>query len=246
MITWFSRLSKDKLSPIDFSSLVVDMHSHLIPSIDDGSKDIDDSITMISGLKDLGFSKIITTPHIMSDYYRNDPKIINQGLKDVKEGLHRLDVSMTLEAAAEYYIDFEFQRMIRNNDLLVFGDKYLLVELPFMQELSKLDEIIFDLQLHGYNVVLAHPERYLYYNLEDYKRLVSKGIFLQVNLLSLVGYYSSQVKKQSKILIDNNLVSFLGTDCHNIHQLSVLEECFVSPIWHQVLDSGKLLNHTLV
>jgi tyrosine-protein phosphatase YwqE len=108
-----------------------------------------------------------------------------------------------------------------------------------------MEDIIFKLQLQGYNVVLAHPERYLYYTIKDYKKLVSKGVFLQLNLLSITGYYSAEVKKQSATLIKENLISFVGTDCHNMRHAEELKRCFTNPLWHQLLDSGKLLNSTL-
>ena len=108
-----------------------------------------------------------------------------------------------------------------------------------------MEDIIFKLQLQGYNVVLAHPERYLYYTIKDYKKLVSKGVFLQLNLLSITGFYSPEVKKQSATLIKENLISFVGTDCHNMRQAEELKRCFTNPLWHQLLDSGKLLNSSL-
>jgi len=245
MKRWISRFIKKKLDPIDFSVLKTDIHSHLIPGIDDGSQTIDESIELISGLKDLGFSKLITTPHIMSDFYRNNSEIINDGLYNVRNALKKNNLDIPIEAAAEYYIDFEFQKRIKKKEFLVFGEKYILVELPFIDEPQGLHEIIFNLQLNGYNIVLAHPERYSYYTIKDYQSFVEKGIFLQINLLSLVGYYSDEVKKKSELLVRNNLVSFVGTDCHNIRHIKILKECFTNPIWHNLIQSGRLLNNSL-
>ena len=244
MIKWFSK--KDVyLDPKDFSVLHTDMHSHLIPSIDDGSQCLDESLDLILALNDLGFSKIITTPHTMSDFYKNTPEIINNGKEEVKKELKRLNINVEFEASSEYYVDYEFQQKINSGKFLTFGSKYILIEFPFIDNPKNIDEIIFQLQLSGYNVVLAHPERYMYFNLKDYKKFTDKGVFLQLNLLSITGYYSPEIKEKSKQLIENDLVSFVGTDCHNIRHAQKLKECFTNPLWHQLSKSEKLLNNTL-
>ena len=244
MIKWFSK--KDVyLDPKDFSVLKTDMHSHLIPSIDDGSQCLDESLDLILALNDLGFSKIITTPHTMSDFYKNTPEIINNGKEEVKKALKKLNSNVEFEASSEYYVDYEFQQKINSGKFLTFGSKYILIEFPFIDNPKNIDEIIFQLQLSGYNVVLAHPERYMYFNLKDYKKFTDKGVFLQLNLLSITGYYSPEIKEKSKQLIENDLVSFVGTDCHNIRHAQKLKECFTNPLWHQLSKSEKLLNNTL-
>jgi len=244
MIKWFSKKNVD-LDPKDFSVLNTDMHSHLIPSIDDGSQCLDESLELIFALNNLGFSKIITTPHTMSDFYKNTPEIINNGKEEVKKALKRLNINVEFEASSEYYVDFDFQQKINSGEFLTFGSKYILIEFPFIDNPKNIDEIIFQLQLSGYNVVLAHPERYMYFDLKDYKKFTDKGVFLQLNLLSITGYYSPEIKEKSKQLIENDLVSFVGTDCHNIRHAQKLKECFTNPLWHQLSKSEKLLNNTL-
>jgi len=245
MINWFSKFWKKDLDPIDFSILKTDMHSHLIPGIDDGAQTMDESLELISALKDLGFSKLITTPHTMSDVYRNTPESINVGKGKVQQKLQELKINISFEAASEYYVDFEFQNDIGKKEFLVFGAKYILIEFPFMEAPKNIEDIIFQLQLQGYNVVLAHPERYLYYTLKDYEKFTQKGVFLQLNLLSLVGYYSTEVKKQAEKLVNADLISFVGTDCHNMRHAQILKECFINPLWHKLSQSEKLLNKTL-
>ncbi|HJM15960.1 MAG TPA: CpsB/CapC family capsule biosynthesis tyrosine phosphatase [Flavobacteriales bacterium] len=244
-MSWFSGLKKKELESIDFSVLKTDIHSHLIPGIDDGVQSLDESLDLIFALQGLGFSKIITTPHTMSDFYKNTPEIIISGRDDVQKDLDKLNRSIEFEAASEYYVDFDFQNKIDKKEFLTFASKYLLIEFPFIDEPINIDETIFNLQLSGYNVVLAHPERYLYYELKDYERLTNKGVLLQLNLLSITGYYSPQVKKQAEKLINADLVSFVGTDCHNMRQIEHLKECFTNPLWHKLLVSEKLLNKTL-
>lgn len=245
MIKWFSSFRGKKLDPLDFTVLKTDMHSHLIPLIDDGSQSEKESIQIISELKNLGFSKIITTPHTMSDYYKNTPEIIKNGENQVLEELKRANLEIEFDSASEYYVDYDFRQQIVKNSLLTFGSKYLLIEFPFVDEPKDIDDIIFQLQLSGYNVVLAHPERYLYYTNKDLKKFSEKGVLLQLNLLSITGYYSDQVRKNAENLIKDDLISFVGTDCHNMNQAIKLRECFTNPLWHQLSQSEKLLNNTL-
>ncbi|MGY8951076.1 MAG: CpsB/CapC family capsule biosynthesis tyrosine phosphatase, partial [Flavobacteriales bacterium] len=112
MIKWFSKFGKNKLLPIDFSVLKTDVHSHLIPAIDDGAQTLEESLKLISALQDLGFSKLITTPHTMSDVYKNTNEIINSGKEKVQQKLQELNNKILFEAASEYYVDFEFQNEI--------------------------------------------------------------------------------------------------------------------------------------
>jgi tyrosine-protein phosphatase YwqE len=94
-------------------------------------------------------------------------------------------------------------------------------------------------------LALAHPERYEYYAKKDYEELVARGVLWQINLLSLIGYYSPQVQKKTEKLIDENLVSFVGTDCHNMHHAELYEKCYIQKYWHNLVNSETLLNHTL-
>ena len=154
----------------------------------------------------------------MSDYYKNTPEIIKNGENQVLEELKRANLEIEFDSASEYYVDYDFRQQIVKNSLLTFGSKYLLIEFPFVDEPKDIDDIIFQLQLSGYNVVLAHPERYLYYTNKDLKKFSEKGVLLQLNLLSITGYYSDQVRKNAENLIKEDLISFVGTDCHNMNQ----------------------------
>ena len=245
MLNWFSKNKQNDCSPLDFSVLKTDIHSHLIPAIDDGAPDLETSILLIKKMQSLGYTKLITTPHVMSDCYKNTSEVILEGLANLRLELKRKKINITIEAAAEYYIDFDFEQKIGKESFLTFGDNYILVELSFMQAPNNLFDIIFKLQLEGYKVVLAHPERYNYYIQKDYEELVARGVLLQINLLSLIGYYSSQIQKKTKELILNNQVSFVGTDCHNIHHAELYEKCHTKQVWHQLVSSGSLLNSNL-
>lgn len=246
MLKWFSRKEKEvELSPLDFSVLRTDVHSHLIPGIDDGSANMNETIDLIKGMQKLGFSKIITTPHVMSDFYKNSSEEILKGVSNIRTELKTQDINMEIDAAAEYYIDYYFEQKIGKEDFLTFGAGYLLVELSFLEEPKNLFDIIFKLRLEGYKVVLAHPERYNYFVMKDYEELVSRGVLLQVNWLSLIGYYSPEVKKKTEDLISRNMVSFIGTDCHNSHHIELYRKCQTKKAWHDLHNSNKLLNSAL-
>jgi len=245
MLKWFSKKKEEDCAPLDFSVLRTDIHSHFIPGIDDGSSDLETSILLIKKMQELGYKKVITSPHVMSDFYQNTSKTILNGLNDVRAELEAQAISIEIDAAAEYYIDFEFEQKIGKEKFLTFGDNYILVELSFMQAPKNLFDIIFKLQLEGYKVVLAHPERYEYYAQKDYEELVARGVLLQINLLSLISYYSPQIQQKTKGLITENQVSFVGTDCHNMNHAALYEKCQTQKDWHDLVKSGKLLNPTL-
>jgi tyrosine-protein phosphatase YwqE len=238
-----------KVDPEDFSLkwLEVDMHSHLIPGIDDGAKTIEESVSLIKRLESYGLRKIITTPHIMSEYYRNSPEIIRKGLKKVRLALEKEGVDVQLEAAAEYYIDEIFYEKIEaGEELLTIKDNYVLVETGFINKPQMLLELFFSMEMNGYRPILAHPERY-HYLIHDEKLLhdlFDREIYFQINLLSLTGFYSKAVKHFAEMLIDENKVKLMGTDCHNHRYLDMLENLNQSKYYSKI-QNLDLLNRTL-
>ena len=238
---------KTSLPPADLSVLKVDVHSHFIPGIDDGAATLQDSLDLVRAMSELGYKKVITTPHIMSDYYRNTPEIILGGLEKVRAAIREEGIDMEIEAAAEYYLDHEFEQSIPEKNLLTFGKNYVLFELPFISEPPMMAEAIFKMQTNGYKPVLAHPERYgFYYNqYEKYQELIDKGVLLQLNINSLIGHYSPETKKISERMINDGLFSFLGSDCHHLNHAALTDAARTEKALHKLLESGKLLNDTL-
>tara|TARA_B100000965_G_C19545418_1_gene737578 strand:+ start:781 stop:1518 length:738 start_codon:yes stop_codon:yes gene_type:complete len=245
MFKWLFKKIEKKHDLIDFSMLKTDIHSHFIPGIDDGSPNIDTTIRLILEMKKLGYRKLITSPHVMSDAYDNSSEKILQGLNFVRNELKIRNIDIEIDAAAEYYIDYNFEQKIGKEMFLTFGENYLLVELSFVDAPKNLFDIIFKLQLEGYKVVLAHPERYHYFQVKDYQDLTQRGVFLQINLLSLIGYYSKEVQDKAENLIANNMVRFIGSDCHNMRHVELYKKCQTRRAWHNLHNSGKLLNSTL-
>jgi protein-tyrosine phosphatase len=238
----------DKLKiPVDLGMIGTDMHSHLIPGIDDGSKSLEESVSLLKRMHELGYKKIITTPHIMSDYYKNNKDNISKGLQQLREELEKQQMQVQIEAAAEYMVDDGFLKKFRAGELLTFGNKHLLIELSWLQAPENLFQILFDLKLEGYNPIIAHPERYAYWhqNFEHYVSLKDREVFFQINLPSLSGFYSPHVRKICEELIDNNMVDFVGSDLHDQVYLNQLERSRYSKHLEKLINSGKLLNGTL-
>lgn len=235
------------LEALDLSILKTDVHSHFIPGIDDGAQTMEDSLTLIKGMEAFGYKKVVTTPHVMSDYYRNTPEIILKGRDDVQEALEKDGIQVEIEAAAEYYLDVDLMPKVKSKELLTFGDNYVLFELPFMSEPPGLADLVFEMQLAGYKPVLAHPERYAFWHMsfEKYQEWFDKGVILQLNINSITGHYSPEVKKVSKQLIDAGLIQLLGSDCHHDRHLGLMEHAIQHAPLHQLVKSGALLNDRL-
>ena len=219
--------TKDKTPDrLDLGWLKADMHSHLIPGIDDGSKSVQESLEMISRLKDFGINKIVTTPHIMSEFYKNTPEIILAGLEKVKEALKTESIEIEINAAAEYYLDEFFLEKVRNGEkLLTLYKNHVLVETGFVSKPMMLVEIFFEMEMNGYKPILAHPERYQYLA-QDKKllhELIDRDIYFQLNLLSLTGFYSRNVQAFAELLVKEGRIKYLGTDTHNHRYLDALE-----------------------
>lgn len=222
----FRRKEEINYPPVtDFSSFITDIHSHLIPGIDDGSKTMEESIDLIKRYKTLGFRKLVTTPHIMSDAFRNTPDIILSGLDKLREAVRQEGLDIEIDAAAEYYFDEDFVKLIKQKNLLTIGGKYVLFEVSYMNAPDNILQVIFDIQIAGYTPILAHPERYpFWYNrFEEYHKLKESGSLLQLNTNSLSGYYGPEAKKIAEKMVDANMIDFIGSDMHGVRHMAALE-----------------------
>ena len=244
MLNWFR-----KQRPVDpsHSFPLVDIHSHLLPGLDDGVQAPEESEAIILEFQRLGYTKLITTPHVMSDFYRNSNEIILQKLAETNAYLKQKGIAVTLEAAAEFYLDEVLVSRVENNEpLLTFGKNYLLFETNFMTEPLNLKEFIFLATTKGYKPVLAHPERYIYLqnNFAKAEDLFGRGVLFQLNMSSLSGYYSKGAQLTAQKLIDNGYVHFLGSDCHNLQHVQLLDAVRRNKYFQKAI-SLPLLNNTL-
>ena len=246
---FFSNLFKKKvlLPPVDLSVLKTDIHSHFVPAIDDGSQSMQETLDLLQEMIGFGYKKVITTPHIMSDFYKNTPEIILGGLEKIRQAIKENNLDIEIEAAAEYYLDDFLEEKIKARELLTFGNNYVLFELSFNSEPQMLTSVIFEMQTAGYKPVLAHPERYSYWynDFDKYQNMVDKGVLLQLNINSLSGDYPPQTKKMGERLVAEGMISFLGSDCHNMNHINMMHSAVKSQAIHDLLASGKLLNKNL-
>ena len=248
---FFNRIFSKKeeiIDPIDISFLKNDIHSHLIPGIDDGSPDMETTIILLKKFIDLGYKKVITTPHVMSDYYKNNPEIILSGLNHVRKEIKKQNLNIEIEAAAEYNLEPEFEKLLDDGKLLSFGaEKYLLFELSFFDEPLRLNETIWKMIEKGFRPVLAHVERYGYWhnNYDKIEEMINRGVKLQLNIGSVTGAYGPEVKKFAERLIKDEIIDFVGSDCHHLHHLEMINHAIRLPIFHSLVKQSQILNKSL-
>lgn len=247
MFGLFSKKDRKKTA-IDYQLVKTDMHAHLLPGIDDGSPDMDTTIRFIRQLQAMGYSKLITTPHVYWDLYRNTPEIILGKLEEVRTALKEHNIAIELHAAAEYFLDDHFaEQLARKEPFLCVKDNLILTEFSFMHLPFSVKELIFDLQMAGYQPILAHPERYsyLYKKWDFFHELKDNGVLLQLNLLSLTGGYGERVQQIAEYLLENELYSLVGTDLHHDGHLSRLKSLEIPKKLHELLLNGSILNAKL-
>jgi len=244
IFSFFKKKEERKRGPV----LKVDLHSHLIPCIDDGSQSMEESMTLLTGMDALGYQKVITTPHIMLDAYKNTPEIINNGLKSLREAAIDAGLSIEIEAAAEYYLDDGFEALLKKGDVLTLKGNYLLFETSYFAKPIQLEEMIFAISSSGYIPLMAHPERYRYIkNLsEEYGRFKELGVLFQVNLNSFGGHYGKDAKRKADFLSEEGMIDFLGSDVHHKKQVETLNTVFLSDAYHRVFQNNTIRNDTLL
>jgi protein-tyrosine phosphatase len=244
----FSGKPKEPVYPpvIDFSGVHTDIHSHLIPGIDDGVKSIEESFEMLKAFSSLGYKKIVTTPHIMSDYFKNTPEIIHAGLETMREVISKEGLDITMDAAAEYYLDEVFVQKLKKEKLLTIGNKYLLFEISYINPPDYLLNVVFEINVAGYTPLLAHPERYnFWYNkLDEYKKIKDAGALFQLNVNSLTGYYGTAAKKTAELLIDENMIDFIGSDLHGARHMDSLHHVINDRHFRKLMALG-VKNNTI-
>ena len=239
---------KKQSEKFDYGLLKADMHSHLLPGIDDGSPDMETSVSLIKGMRDLGYKKLITTPHILWDVYKNTRTTILEKLEEVRQKLKEENVEVEIQAAAEYFIDDHLAELLEKKEpLLTFGNKMVLVEFSMVTHPFEFKKIFFELQIQGYQPVLAHPERYVYLDHDKglYDELKDAGYLFQMNLLSMYGHYGSSIMNLARYLAKKEYYDLIGTDLHHFGHLEALKNPTHSASLHRLFDSGKILNPQL-
>lgn len=226
----------------------VDLHSHLLPGVDDGVADWEQSLTCLRQLSDWGFRKVITTPHVSRDWYPNKAQDLQRGQRTLQALAQEHGLPLAVEVAAEYMLDDFFPDLLDSGEVLTFGAaKYLLVETGWAAAPFGLENLLFRIQTHGYTPLLAHPERYSYYHDDEagLARLREMGCLFQLNWMSVTGRYGRRVRKQAGRLLERGWVDFLGSDLHRPADLQNLAGFFTAEEFH-LLRQQPLRNETLL
>ena len=240
MFNLFSRKKAQVLLPYR-----TDLHSHLLPGIDDGSPDTGTSLQLVAQMRQWGITRIIATPHVTEDRFENTRESIEAALQQLRS---RLDgEAPEILYSAEYRLDDNFIKHFRNDTLIPLPHNYLLIENSFIQPFWDLKNLVFELQLKGFKPILAHPERYAYYyeNRKIYTELRQAGCLFQINWLSLAGYYGKETRNIARWMINNQLVDLAGTDLHNLHHARVITDYLNSSDYRKISTKTALKNDTL-
>lgn len=223
MLTFFK--TKPKLQDL-IPDNHVDIHSHLLPGIDDGAVNIDDTFRLTKALQSFGIREVITTPHVIQNVWENSARQIKEKEQSTKLELEKHQISIPFRAAAEYMLDENFVNLFQSEKLLTLKDNFVLVEMSYINPPIQLYSILFDMQVAGYIPVLAHPERYLFYhnNFEEYKKLKTAGCHFQLNLTSTVGYYGESIIQITNKLLQKGFYDFVGSDVHHDKHIDAFEQ----------------------
>jgi len=240
----FFKKKGNKVNPdFNYESVMVDMHSHVLPGIDDGAQNTEESIFLIKKMMDLGIKKIIATPHIMVDFYRNTPETINGALEILKAELKKQNIDIEIEAAAEHYFDETFEKRVNEKKLMAMGDNYALFEYSFISPPPNAFEVIQRMIEWGdYKPILAHPERYAYMTIADMANLRDWGCNMQMNTISLTGYYGKDVKKKAEAMVDGYIVDFISSDMHHPRHAAAFKDALNFPYVQKILSNYPLKN----
>jgi tyrosine-protein phosphatase YwqE len=244
----FGLFSKRKAGKVDLGLLGADMHSHLLPGIDDGSPDLETSLRLVRGMMDLGYTKLITTPHIMWDMYQNTAAIVKEKEAELNHALRDNGIDITVRAAAEYFLDEHVEQLLKKNEpLLSISGKMILVEFSMAYPPQGLKDILFEMQMQGYLPVIAHPERYIYLERarDFYDELKETGCLFQLNLLSITGYYGKGPQELAQYLAKKSYYDLVGTDLHGFRHLDALHHPALEGQLKKIMDTCRIRNTEL-
>ncbi len=246
-VSFLKRLKTPEVHIYQKPTLSVDVHTHILPSLDNGTDTIEESIAILRAMAEDGVRKVIATPHIMNDFYKNSVETIQNAKNLLAAEIYKRNIPIGLEVAAEYFVDVSFAALLDSKEpLLTFGQKYLLFETTIIGFSSFLEEVVNHIFKRGLKPVLAHPERYLYLQ-QNYKlahQLHSLGILFQVNITSLESLHNP-TRQLAEYLISEGLADFMGSNVHNQHDWNTCRKSFKSKYFTMAFERG-ILNETLL
>ena len=216
----------------------LDFHSHILPGLDDGATDIANAVEISAAMKSWGFEKGACTPHINA-LYRNTPETIRPAFDTLQEALYKHGIALEISMSAEYRLVPEtWPEVLEKNWIMPIEDKYILTELPIskpteMGDIKPVEEFK-KVRSMGLVPILPHPERYFYLSHDELMRYLDAGAVIQCNYGSLAGLYGLEAQHRAQKLVDEGVVTFYGTDMHNLKYVEIIGKWFADG--HDIAD----------
>lgn len=240
---------KKQITPqINFKDIGLDFHAHWLPGVDDGCKTIEESVEILTKMKNLGYSKFIASPHIMGERYTNTKEDLLLKFGEFISKHEITNLNLDLGLAAEYLLDEKFEEKLVANDFLTIGNNYILVETSMNYDFPFVRDYIYQLLKLGYRPILAHPERYRYITAEKnyidiYESMLNWGVEFQLNLFSLAGLFGTEAENAATKLIDLGYYSYVCSDIHLPHQIKLFDTVQKSIFLDKLIQSKQLKNN---
>ncbi len=196
---------------------MIDIHSHILNNVDDGSESLENSIEILKKAEKAGFTDIILTPHYIEEYYENTKSIIREKISELKNEVYNENIIVELHHGNEILLSENTLSLLNEVQISTLAEsRYILFELPFSNKMLNLRQLVFDIKASGYIPILAHPERYTYIqeNPSSITEIINYGVLIQSNYGSFVGQYGKEAKKTAELLLENHIIHFLGSDTH--------------------------------
>lgn len=206
---------------------MTDIHSHILFDVDDGSRTLEESVELLKKMHEIGFNNVILTPHyIEGSEYNCENKEKRTKIKQIEKELETQNININICLGNEIFINDNIYELIKNNVIHTLNNtRYILVELPFHNQIMNLEDIMYELKIKGMIPIIAHPERYSYFqkNYKEIDRLKEEGFLFQGNYASILGYYGKESQKLLKYMLKKQYIDYLGTDIHRLNKTYVID-----------------------
>ena len=196
---------------------MIDIHSHIIPNVDDGARSVEETFNILKEAQEAGFTDVILTSHFLLNYYETNAQELIFWKEKLQEVLDQRGPNIKLHSGMEIYISNQMEELMQKNKLLTLANsRYMLIELPIASNVQYLDYVIYYLEAKGIKPIIAHPERYkcVQKDPDIVEEYIEKGCLIQCNYGSIVNLYGREAEKTIKTLLKRNQVHFLGSDVH--------------------------------
>ena len=196
---------------------MIDIHSHIIPNVDDGARSVEETFNILKEAQEAGFTDVILTSHFLLNYYETNAQELIFWKEKLQEVLKKQGTKINLHSGMEIYITNQMEELLENKKILTLANsRYMLIELPLATNVKYFDYVVYYLEAKGIKPIIAHPERYkcVQKDPDIVEEYIEKGCLIQCNYGSIVNLYGREAEKTIKTLLKKNQVHFLGSDVH--------------------------------